>query len=103
RRRLAVWRIRMEERDYDQFTLKIHHDNTLLAEWITHDNIETSVPDSRLDDYKYLLEGIQKGISKLKKGELDGRADDIQRLGQDLFRAIFPDKVGNLFEQAIKN
>jgi hypothetical protein len=51
---------------------------------------------------KYLLEDISDGIFELNDGQLNGRTRAIRRVGRDLYRALFPDSIGEAFEQALE-
>jgi len=90
-----------EKRDYDVFKLKIGANNTIESLRITYDNHEKPGPEARVAEDQRLRESIDRSIAALKAGELDGRQAEIKRLGSDLYCAIFPDKVGSFFEDAL--
>lgn len=88
-------------KEYDQFVLEIQSDNTIKATLDTLDNLK-SFGTAKVVDDEYLRTDIRESINKLKLNQLDGQAEDIQRLGRDLYRAIFPNEVETLFESALK-
>jgi hypothetical protein len=90
----------MSEKDYDLFELKIEADNAIIITWTPQKGLEHHYK-ARLDADIQLLQKINTSIFKLEKGELKGR-DEIQSLGGCLYEAIFPGKVGRLFEQALE-
>jgi hypothetical protein len=92
----------MALREWDQFTVEIRDNNTIRATWSTHDNQETH-RESRVDERESLHEDIADGIRQLRAGSEDLREGDIQKLGQKLYEAIFPEEIGRLFEQALQN
>ncbi|MGD2124894.1 MAG: CHAT domain-containing protein [Desulfobacteraceae bacterium] len=98
----------MGTKEYDKFILEIDSHDAIKARVYKYGSGEDSTPDARadnarLDDDKYLRQDIREGIQELKKGTLDGRQNEIRRLGRNLYRAIFPGEVGSLFEGALKS
>jgi len=92
----------MDAKDFDLFMLTVNADDTISAKLTTYDNDETVGPEARVDDSKYLRDDIDQDVKALRAGRLEGRQQDIQRLGRNLYRAIFPDTVGGFFEGALK-
>jgi hypothetical protein len=91
----------MDTKEYDQFELEILPVDNIRATLVTQDNLKRFAA-AKVVKEEDLLDDIRKNISKLKAGELDGKMEEIQTLGRDLYRTIFPGKVGILFEQALQ-
>jgi hypothetical protein len=86
--------------DFDQFTLKIQDNNSIEA-ILTIPGSKGRLEKGKVVDDEYLLQDINDGIYELSEGQLNGRTRAIQRVGRDLYRALFPDKIGEAFEQAL--
>src|SRR5262249_47601493 len=84
------------------FWLKINADDSIEATLTTYNNQETKVL-SKVCASPDLREDIDDGITDIKQGKLEGRQKDIRRLGRNLYRAIFPDQIGGLFEYALQS
>lgn len=89
-------------RDFDVFRLTISADNSITYGCITYNNQLIMGPGEKVADNPDLREDISHGIDDLTAGRLDGRQDDIRRLGRNLYRAIFPGEVGSVFERELK-
>jgi hypothetical protein len=87
-----------KEKEYDQFQLVIQSNDEIRAIRDSHDKLR-EFASARLSEDERLLEDIRKGILKLKDDKDD--LEDIERLGRDLFEAIFQGDVGKLFEESI--
>jgi hypothetical protein len=89
----------METKAYDEFCVKIAADNSIEATWTMLDGRSISPkPEPNVAD-KDLLGRIRTNLEKLKDGSLKGR-EEIAQLGADLYQALFPSRVGFLFEVA---
>lgn len=91
-----------DQRDFDVFRLKISAENSIACDCTAYNNHESHGPEAQVADNPDLREDIADGIANLRDGKLDGRQEEIRRLGRNLYRAIFPDKVGSFFEEALK-
>lgn len=85
---------------YDTFTLRISQHDGIEARWLTRDS-EQTIPDQRITEQQFLLEDIENSILELKKTDSNVPEADIQRLGRNLYLALFPNEVGQAFEGAI--
>lgn len=85
-----------------KFTLKISRENTIEARWHAGDQEET-VSNHRISEEANLRQDITSGLKALRQPDPEVTEAEIQRLGRDLYRALFPDRVGQLFEQALSH
>ncbi|MBN2116870.1 MAG: CHAT domain-containing protein [Anaerolineales bacterium] len=90
-----------EKKDYDQFRLKINANDSIETTHFDTANQEYPGPEGQVDDSEYLRQDIRNRLEKLGEGTLEG--DQIQFLGRDLYRAIFPGRVGEFFDQTLQN
>jgi hypothetical protein len=90
----------MNRGDFDQFTLQIHDNNSIEA-IVTIPGAGGRREKGKVVDDKYLIEDINDQIYELNEGQLNGRTRAIQSFGRNLYRALFPDKIGEAFEQAL--
>lgn len=89
-----------KEKEYDQFELVIQSNDEIRATRDSHDKLRETA-SARLIDDDQLLGYIRTGIDKLKDDEDD--LEDIERLGRDLYEAIFQGDIGKLFEESINS
>lgn len=89
----------MEPRHFDELILTINAQGMIQATLTTYNNIRETVSGVVSKD-EYLIDDIRSGVTDLNSGRLENRPKDIRRLGRDLFRAIFPEKIGELFHRA---
>jgi hypothetical protein len=92
-----------EKKAYDVFFLKISAENSIETTYNTYNDKEERGPEARVAENADLRDDLQKGIESLKAGELEGREEDIRRLGRNLYRTVFPDRVGEFFEKALQS
>ncbi|MBI5298224.1 MAG: CHAT domain-containing protein [Chloroflexi bacterium] len=89
-----------ERRDYDQFRLKINANDSIEVSHFDTTNQEHPGPEAKVSDDPSLRDDIRDYLVKLGMSTLDG--GDIQRLGRNLYNAIFPGQVGVFFEQTLQ-
>lgn len=91
----------MNRKAFHQFTLKIYENDAIEATLTGPDSKLIRRAKGNVVKDKYLLEDISDGIVDLNDGQLNGRTRAIRRVGRDLYRALFPDTIGEAFEQAL--
>ncbi len=88
----------MSRAEYDEFLLRVCHDGRIEAQLLTPGDEQICQAAIVLNEDLHSF--AQGYLSLLREGKLDGDAEKIQRLGEYLYRVLFPDDVDRLFEQA---
>lgn len=85
--------------EYDEFLLDVRHDGEIKATLATHEG-DRDKSEGELGLSVRERGWLHEDVALLRQGELDERG--LQRMGERLYYALFPDKVGVLFEQAVE-
>jgi len=85
--------------DYDEFLLEVREHGDIEAKWKRPGHREIKQEGS-LNSNKLHHRYIRYFVERLRQGDLDGDADGMELLGEDLYNALFPGAIGSLFEQA---
>jgi hypothetical protein len=86
--------------EYDEFLLDVRHDGEIKATLTTCEGEIIGPIPGRLDLNDRLQEYVRDDIRRLQTGDLDGKPEQLERLGESLYETLFPGKIGDLFKQA---
>jgi hypothetical protein len=85
--------------EYDEFLLDVRHDGEIKATLVTHEG-GTDEEEGRLGLSERERGWVHEDVALLHQGKLDERG--LRRMGECLYDALFPDKVGGFFEQTVE-
>jgi hypothetical protein len=90
----------MRKKEYDLFRLQVRSDDKLVAAFYGAEDDERHAPrevPARLgmnDDARLVIKLLNDRLS-----DASIKADDLEKLGERLYGALFPDKIGAMFEE----
>jgi len=84
---------------YDEFTLTINDDDSLAAELVTYTGAKEPANGQLFSTPGFQSDFISQKVEILRKENLD--PNDLDLLGRAMFEALFPEKIGALFEKAL--
>jgi len=88
--------------EIDRFELEIRPDDSVKATLETHDRRMRSA-NGGVNDDRDVRSDIETDIARLRRPKQESPNVDVQRLGRNLYRAIFQDDVKTLFERALED